>query len=108
MYSDLAGEERFASIVAKRLKSLGAVNLDNHRSLETVYSKEFNLETEYGQTALNSTAQAIIHHTIPSKTIPPPSDYQGQFFSGDIELENSKGSNFNCLSSFIRCEEGPS
>ena len=86
MYSDLVGEERFASMVAKRLKSLGAVDLDNHRSFEKDNKNEISLDTEYGRMALDSTVQAVMGCTNSStaSTVPPPTDYQGEFFSGDI------------------------
>jgi hypothetical protein len=85
LYSDLAGEKRFASIVAKRLKSLGAFGLDDDRSFGIGNSNHFCLETEYGHTALDTTVQNIINfRTSRTIIVPPPRDYQGDFFSGDI------------------------
>jgi hypothetical protein len=80
----LAGEEKFASNVARRLKSFGAVNIVVQRIVETFGTSELTLETKYAQRALVSTFQAVLEHNYGSNPIvPPPSDYLGEFFSGD-------------------------
>lgn len=85
MYSNLAGEEKFASNVARRLTSFGAVNLYVAQRIVTTFGiSELTLETKYAQQALVSTFQAVLDHNNGSNPIvPPPSDYLGEFFSGD-------------------------
>ncbi|XP_046630703.1 protein strawberry notch-like [Daphnia pulicaria] len=49
LYSNLAGEEKFASNVVRRLKSFVAVNLVFQRIVETFGTSELTLETKYAQ-----------------------------------------------------------
>lgn len=77
MISDLAGERRFASIVAKRLESLGALTHGDRRATETRDLSKFNIDNKYGRAALEATMKAIMGFETP--LVPPPSDYKGDF-----------------------------
>ncbi|XP_032679498.1 protein strawberry notch-like isoform X1 [Odontomachus brunneus] len=78
LISDLAGERRFASIVAKRLESLGALTHGDRRATETRDLSQFNIDNKYGRTALEATMKAIMGFEAP--LVPPPQDYHGEFF----------------------------
>lgn len=78
LISDLAGERRFASIVAKRLESLGALTHGDRRATETRDLSKFNIDNKYGRAALETTMKTIIGYESP--IVPPPEDYNGHFF----------------------------
>ncbi|GFV32748.1 protein strawberry notch homolog 1 [Trichonephila clavipes] len=78
LISDLAGERRFASIVAKRLESLGALTHGDRRATESRDLSQFNIDTKYGRSALESTMKAIMEYEVP--LVAPPSEYRGHFF----------------------------
>ena len=78
LISDLAGEHRFASIVAKRLESLGALTHGDRRATESRDLSRFNIDNKYGRLALESTFKAIMGYEAP--IVPPPADYKGEFF----------------------------
>ncbi|XP_012539722.1 protein strawberry notch isoform X2 [Monomorium pharaonis] len=78
LISDLAGERRFASIVAKRLESLGALTHGDRRATETRDLSQFNIDNKYGRTALEATMKTIMGYEPP--LVPPPQDYHGDFF----------------------------
>ncbi|KAJ8954252.1 hypothetical protein NQ318_005848 [Aromia moschata] len=78
LISDLAGERRFASIVAKRLESLGALTHGDRRATETRDLSQFNIDNKYGRSALEATMKAIMGYEQP--VVPPPRDYKGDFF----------------------------
>eukprot|EP00096_Caligus_rogercresseyi_P012895 TRINITY_DN5561_c0_g1_i2.p1 TRINITY_DN5561_c0_g1~~TRINITY_DN5561_c0_g1_i2.p1 ORF type:complete len:818 (-),score=270.21 TRINITY_DN5561_c0_g1_i2:358-2670(-) len=78
LISDLAGEHRFASIVAKRLESLGALTHGDRRATDTRDLSRFNIDNKYGRTALEATFKAIMGYESP--IVKPPSDYLGDFF----------------------------
>lgn len=65
LISDLAGERRFASIVAKRLESLGALTHGDRRATESRDLSQFNIDTKYGRTALESTMRAVMEYDVP-------------------------------------------
>ena len=54
------GEKRFASIVAKRLESLGALTHGDRRSTRTSDLSTFNFHTDYAASALKNLVLAII------------------------------------------------
>lgn len=60
LISDLAGERRFASIVAKRLESLGALTHGDRRATETRDLSQFNIDNKYGRAALEATMRTIM------------------------------------------------
>ncbi|XP_052870851.1 protein strawberry notch [Anopheles cruzii] len=78
LISDLAGERRFASTVAKRLESLGALTHGDRRATETRDLSQFNIDNKYGRTALEAVMKTIMGYESP--IVPPPDDYRGDFF----------------------------
>merc|ERR1712241_55422 len=78
LISDLAGEHRFASIVAKRLESLGALTHGDRRATESRDLSRFNIDNKYGRAALEATFKAIMGYETP--LVKPPSEYRGDFF----------------------------
>nr|CAD7429285.1 unnamed protein product [Timema monikensis] len=78
LISDLAGERRFASTVAKRLESLGALTHGDRRATETRDLSRFNIDNKYGRSALEATMKVIMGYEAP--LVPPPKDYKGDFF----------------------------
>uniref|UniRef100_A0A182RCZ4 Strawberry notch n=1 Tax=Anopheles funestus TaxID=62324 RepID=A0A182RCZ4_ANOFN len=78
LISDLAGERRFASTVAKRLESLGALTHGDRRATETRDLSQFNIDNKYGRTALEAVMKTIMGYEAP--IVPPPADYLGDFF----------------------------
>ena len=97
LMSDLAGEYRFASIVAKRLESLGALthgdrratesrDLSRHVIISLFFLRKlfkyfrFNIDTKYGRVALEATFKAIMGYEAP--IVKPPAEYNGDFFKG--------------------------
>uniref|UniRef100_A0A3P9PWP8 Protein strawberry notch homolog 1 n=1 Tax=Poecilia reticulata TaxID=8081 RepID=A0A3P9PWP8_POERE len=80
LISELAGEQRFASIVAKRLESLGALTHGDRRATETRDLSRFNFDNKYGRNALEIVMKSIVKLDVP--LVPPPSDFKGDFFRG--------------------------
>lgn len=78
LISDLAGERRFASIVAKRLESLGALTHGDRRATESRDLSQFHIDNKYGRAALDATMKAVMGYEVP--VVPPPADYRGDFF----------------------------
>ncbi|XP_067135258.1 protein strawberry notch homolog 1-like isoform X1 [Centruroides vittatus] len=79
LISDLAGERRFASIVAKRLESLGALTHGDRRATESRDLSRFNIDNKYGRTALETVLRSVMDSEVP--LVPPPTDYEGDFFA---------------------------
>ena len=79
LISDLAGERRFASTVAKRLESLGALTHGDRRATETRDLSQFNIDNKYGRSALEAVMKTIMGYESPM--VPPPADYKGNFFT---------------------------
>lgn len=75
LISELAGERRFASIVAKRLESLGALTHGDRRATESRDLSKYNFENKYGTKALDKITKAILGQT--ESKVPPPKDYPG-------------------------------
>nr|XP_046230400.1 protein strawberry notch homolog 1 isoform X2 [Scatophagus argus] len=78
LISELAGEQRFASIVAKRLESLGALTHGDRRATETRDLSRFNFDNKYGRNALEIVMKSIVK--LDSPLVSPPSDFNGDFF----------------------------
>lgn len=78
LISDLAGERRFASTVAKRLESLGALTHGDRRATETRDLSQFNIDNKYGRSALEAVMKTIMGYESP--LVAPPTDYKGDFF----------------------------
>ncbi|XP_077479469.1 protein strawberry notch homolog 1 [Stigmatopora argus] len=78
LISELAGEQRFASIVAKRLESLGALTHGDRRATETRDLSRFNFDNKYGRNALEIVMKSIVKLDTP--LVSPPSEFKGDFF----------------------------
>ncbi|XP_068430874.1 protein strawberry notch homolog 1 isoform X2 [Clinocottus analis] len=98
LISELAGEQRFASIVAKRLESLGALTHGDRRATETRDLSRFNFDNKYGRNALEIVMKSIVK--LDSPLVPPPAHFKGDFFKeiqrgligvGLINLEDRSG-----------------
>ncbi|XP_029002127.1 protein strawberry notch homolog 2 isoform X2 [Betta splendens] len=86
LISELAGERRFASIVAKRLESLGALTHGDRRATESRDLSKYNFENKYGTKALDKITKAILGHI--ENKVPPPKGYpmgEANFFR-DMKL----------------------
>ena len=77
LISELAGEQRFASTVAKRLESLGALTHGDRRATESRDLSRFNFDNKYGRTALESVMKSCLRFESP--LVPFPADYEGNF-----------------------------
>ncbi|KAF7203220.1 si:ch73-63e15.2 isoform X2 [Nothobranchius furzeri] len=75
LISELAGERRFASIVAKRLESLGALTHGDRRATESRDLSKYNFENKYGTKALDKVTKSILGHI--ENKVPPPKGYPG-------------------------------
>lgn len=98
LISELAGEQRFASIVAKRLESLGALTHGDRRATETRDLSRFNFDNKYGRNALEIVMKSIVN--LDSPLVSSPKDYSGEFFKdvrqgligvGLINMEDRSG-----------------
>ncbi|XP_073910610.1 protein strawberry notch homolog 2 isoform X3 [Castor canadensis] len=75
LISELAGERRFASIVAKRLESLGALTHGDRRATESRDLSKYNFENKYGARALSCILTTILSQT--DNKVPLPQGYPG-------------------------------
>ncbi|XP_061457089.1 protein strawberry notch homolog 2 isoform X2 [Rhineura floridana] len=73
LISELAGERRFASIVAKRLESLGALTHGDRRATESRDLSKYNFENKYGSRALDKVLLTIFNQT--ENKVPVPKSY---------------------------------
>ena len=60
LISELAGEKRFASIVAKRLESLGALTHGDRRATESRDLSKYHVDTRYGRMALETVMKSVL------------------------------------------------
>ncbi|KHN79039.1 Protein strawberry notch -like protein 1 [Toxocara canis] len=98
LISELAGEKRFASIVAKRLESLGALTHGDRRATESRDLSQFNVDTRYGRAALDVLLRTVIGSLNPP-LIPPPENYKpGNFFADMARYMEGVG--------LLSCEKG--
>uniref|UniRef100_A0A8C7QJP6 Protein strawberry notch homolog 1 n=1 Tax=Oncorhynchus mykiss TaxID=8022 RepID=A0A8C7QJP6_ONCMY len=84
LISELAGEQRFASIVAKRLESLGALTHGDRRATETRDLSRFNFDNKYGRNALEIVMKSIVNLDFP--LVNPPSNFEGDFYKGMSQI----------------------
>lgn len=68
LISDIGGERRFASAVAKRLQTLGALTKGDRRAAGGINLADFNFETKEGVDALHQ-----LYFWIRERRTPPPS-----------------------------------
>ncbi|RNA44326.1 strawberry notch -like protein, partial [Brachionus plicatilis] len=79
LISQLAGEKRFASTVAKRLESLGALTHGDRRATESRDLSQFNIDNKYGRTALENVIRSICQMEKPLARF--PISYKGDFIN---------------------------
>jgi hypothetical protein len=77
LISELAGEKRFASTVAKRLESLGALTHGDRRATESRDLSRFNIDNKYGRSALENVIKSICNLEKPMAKL--PKKYSGNF-----------------------------
>ena len=78
LVSNLAGDLCSASMIAKRLESLGARSMTQDTDYDDLSSTDFD---KYGSSALKAIMNAIMHFgSLP--LISAPVDSQGEFFRG--------------------------
>ncbi|XP_067934422.1 protein strawberry notch homolog 1-like [Watersipora subatra] len=113
LISELAGERRFASTVAKRLECLGALTHGDRRATQSRDLSQFNIDNKYGRAALEIVMKSIVGSDRP--LVPPPSSYQGNFMEdmkeslagvGLISFDNpykvaSLEKDYNVISKFL-------
>uniref|UniRef100_A0A8C9Z2S3 Protein strawberry notch homolog 2 n=1 Tax=Sander lucioperca TaxID=283035 RepID=A0A8C9Z2S3_SANLU len=87
LISELAGERRFASIVAKRLESLGALTHGDRRATESRDLSKYNFENKYGTKALDKITKAILGHI--ENKVPPPKGYPGAVFFLSVNTKSA-------------------
>ena len=83
LISALCGEQRFASSVARRLESLGALTHGDRRAMEATDLSRFNLETKYGRKALESVYNCIIEKDKPFINM---NSYPADLFERELSL----------------------
>ena len=101
LISALAGEQRFASIVAKRLQSLGALTHGDRRASDSRDLNKFNVDTKFGRQALDIALNSILGQELPiTKVDKYPTDFfKRKYFTINVNphyfppiLLNSSGS----------------
>ncbi|KAH7638141.1 strawberry notch-like protein [Dermatophagoides farinae] len=86
LISKLAGEKRFASIVAKRLESLGALTHGDRRATESRDLSQFNIDTKYGRQALEFVMKSIQGSSGIKPLVSPPENYSSDDFFEDCRV----------------------
>ena len=61
---------------------LGALTHGDRRATESRDLSRFNIDNKYGRLALDATFKTIMGYEAP--IVPPPADYQGEFFKGNF------------------------
>lgn len=75
LISELAGEKRFASTVAKRLECLGALTHGDRRATESRDLSQFNLDNRYGREALQILVRTLANSRN-QPLLPAPESYK--------------------------------
>ncbi|GAU91147.1 hypothetical protein RvY_03461-2 [Ramazzottius varieornatus] len=76
LISDVAGEKRFASVVARRLERLGALTHGDRRVTETRDLSMFNIDTKFGKKALGNVMHCFMREMNPLVPFP---EFHGNF-----------------------------
>ena len=102
LISELAGEKRFASIVAKRLESLGALTQGDRRATESRDLSQFNIDNTYGREALNVLLRTLTGAC--EHIVQPPKDYDsgGDFFK-DMQIYLEGVGMVKGFKNFLKC-----
>lgn len=83
MISKLAGEKRFASVVAKRLQSLGALTHGDRRATESRDLSGFHIDPKYSKPALETVMNVMLE--MENSPIPAPEGWtDGKQFFADV------------------------
>ncbi|THD21168.1 Notch signaling pathway -1 [Fasciola hepatica] len=90
LISNLAGEQRFASTVAKRLESLGALTHGDRRATDTRDLSQFNIDTKLGREALDIVLRSCLNGE--DGVVEPPPNYVSE--SPESALDASSSSQF--------------
>ncbi|KAA3674887.1 uncharacterized protein DEA37_0003007 [Paragonimus westermani] len=98
LISDLAGEQRFASTVAKRLESLGALTHGDRRATDTRDLSQFNLDTKLGREALDIIMRACING---EEGIVEPPAYYSSTEEDQAEQQKALSSDDNAYRFFV-------
>ena len=77
LISEVAGEKRFASVVARRLERLGALTHGDRRVTETRDLSMFNVDTKFGRKALRNIFDVFMREAAPAVKF--PAGYEGPF-----------------------------
>ncbi|XP_076453245.1 protein strawberry notch homolog 1-like isoform X2 [Babylonia areolata] len=83
LISDLAGERRFASTVAKRLESLGALTHGDRRATESRDLSRFNIDNRFGRTALETVMKSVLG--LGDAIVDPPASYTKEKFFEEVK-----------------------
>jgi len=84
--TDLKGEKRFTSSIARRLDQLGALSKGERRTATQGFlSARENLESQYAQDALNRLIEDLHRHNVPDMTL------QGISDADRIEINGCRG-----------------
>lgn len=83
LISELAGEQRFASVVAKRLESLGALTHGDRRATESRDLSKYNIDTKYGRSALEIVLGSVVSQRQP---IVHSEEYNKSFFESKLNI----------------------
>ena len=75
LFTSLGGENRFASVVAKRLESLGALTQGDRRAGPSLSA--YNYDSVWGKKALAIAYKAIMGQ---GKALRPPAGSEGEFY----------------------------
>ncbi|KAK9499331.1 hypothetical protein O3M35_002384 [Rhynocoris fuscipes] len=89
LISELGGERRFASVVAKRLESLGALTQGDRRATEARDLSKYNIDNNYGRAAVELTLKSIIGQEKP--LVDAPADYAGNFMKDALHALTEVG-----------------
>ncbi|OQV20491.1 Protein strawberry notch-like protein 1 [Hypsibius exemplaris] len=83
LITDLAGEKRFASAVAKRLECLGALTHGDRRATDSRDLSGFNIDSKYGRAAVEKVLHYSAGISICPKQLEPT--YSGKDFFRDTQ-----------------------
>ncbi|OQV20973.1 Protein strawberry notch-like protein 1 [Hypsibius exemplaris] len=83
LISEVAGEKRFAAVVARRLERLGALTHGDRRVTETRDLSMFNVDNRFGKKALSMIMRCFLREATP--VVAFPKNYAGRFLEDSRE-----------------------